>query len=121
MEITKEEFITYLTQYKDFDDYLSRLYKLGIDIADNNPIFGMMEKYLTMLEKATHDTGEWISYFCYELDYGAKWQPGYIIDENGFDVNLACMDELWALLEEEYEKDGNSETENGEITVTGKI
>lgn len=44
------------------------------------------------------DKNEWISYFCFELDYGEKWKVGTIKDENGNDIVLQTAENLYELL-----------------------
>ena len=39
-----------------------------------------------------------ISYFCIELDYGKKYYPGCVTDENGNDIDLSSAEKLWDLL-----------------------
>ena len=54
-----------------------------------------------LLEVATYDTSGWISYFCWELDFGREYKPGTVTD-NGKDVPLATIDDLWEVLNEEH-------------------
>lgn len=44
------------------------------------------------------DKNEWISYFCFELDYGEKWKAGTIKDENDNDIVLQTAENLYELL-----------------------
>ena len=44
------------------------------------------------------DKDEWISYFCFELDFGRKYKEGSVKDEFGKDIPLATFDDLYALL-----------------------
>lgn len=46
------------------------------------------------------DKNEWISYFCFELDFGKKYKKGSIKDEFGKDITLATFDDLYTLLTE---------------------
>ena len=41
---------------------------------------------------------EWISYFCYELDFGNEWCEGCCTDEKGNDIPLQTIDDLWNVL-----------------------
>lgn len=49
---------------------------------------------------AEKDVDEWISYFCFELDFGKKYKEGMIRDEFGKDIPLSTYDDLYALLTE---------------------
>lgn len=41
-----------------------------------------------LLKRIMHDQYEYIDYFIYELDYGRKYEPGMITDENGQDIDI---------------------------------
>lgn len=53
------------------------------------------------------DKDEWISYFCFELEFGTKWKPG-TITENGKDIRLGTIDDLYNLLCPETEGEEKS-------------
>jgi hypothetical protein len=46
------------------------------------------------------DIDEWISYFCFELDFGRKYKDGAIKDEFGKNITLATSDDLYNILTE---------------------
>lgn len=46
------------------------------------------------------DINEWISYFCFELDFGRKYKEGLVKDEFGKNIPLATFDDLYVLLTE---------------------
>lgn len=46
------------------------------------------------------DANEWISYFCFELDFGRKYKNNIVKDEHGKDIPLATFDDLYNLLTE---------------------
>ena len=46
------------------------------------------------------DIDEWISYFCFELDFGRKYKDGLVKDEFGNNIQLATFDDLYVLLTE---------------------
>lgn len=45
------------------------------------------------------DKDKWIEYYCFELDFGKKWEPGMIIEKDGTDIVLKTADDLYDLLE----------------------
>lgn len=54
---------------------------------------------LELLEAIMDDNeDEWISYFCYELDFGNEWCEGCCTDEKGNDIPLQTIDDLWNVL-----------------------
>jgi hypothetical protein len=44
------------------------------------------------------DSNEWISYFCFELNFGRKYKEGNVLDDNGKSIPLATYDDLYDLL-----------------------
>ncbi len=44
-----------------------------------------------------------IAYFCYELEFGRDWKPG-AVTENGVDVKLATIDDLYEVCEKSLRK-----------------
>lgn len=44
------------------------------------------------------DAVENIDYFIYELDYGRKYEPGMITDENGHDIDFSSAEKLYDYL-----------------------
>ena len=46
------------------------------------------------------DMNEWISYFCFELDFVKKYKDGLVKDEFGKNIPLATFDDLYTLLTE---------------------
>lgn len=44
------------------------------------------------------DSNEWISYFCFELDFGRKYKEGSVLDENSTPISLETIDDLYDLL-----------------------
>lgn len=44
------------------------------------------------------DREEWISYFCFELDFGRKYKEGEVLNKNGTPIQLATIDDLYDLL-----------------------
>ena len=53
-----------------------------------------------LLRKLMKDSFENIDYFIYELDYGRKYQPGMIQDENGQNINLSTAEKLYDYITE---------------------
>lgn len=44
------------------------------------------------------DRNEWISYFCFELNFGRKYKEGLVTDDNGNNISLETFDDLYTLL-----------------------
>lgn len=46
------------------------------------------------------DKNEWIEYYCFELNFGKKWEPGIIRDDNGTDIVLQTPEDLYDVLQQ---------------------
>lgn len=44
------------------------------------------------------DKDEWISYFCFELDFGAKYKDGVVKDADGAPIKLSTYEDLYNIL-----------------------
>lgn len=44
------------------------------------------------------DQDDWISYFCFELDFGKKWKEGCIRDADGQNIDLHNAEVLYDFL-----------------------
>ena len=53
---------------------------------------------IDLLEILMDDQAEDISYFIYELDYGRKYEPGMITDENDKDIDFSTTEKLYDYL-----------------------
>ena len=56
----------------------------------------LLRVFIMTVLKKIHLTS-WISYFCFELDFGREWKPG-TISNNGADVKLQTAEDLYNLL-----------------------
>lgn len=44
------------------------------------------------------DKGDWIEYFCLDLDYGKKWKPETATEKDGSDIKLETAEDLYDFL-----------------------
>ena len=77
--------------------YIWNLYKdYGIDFV-NSPVMEIENEITKYLKAQFDDKFDWISYWMWELNFGENWKPG-TVTENGNDVPLKTIDDLWNLL-----------------------
>ena len=102
--ITKEYFNEIMESIKNtykyqegLNDYFS---KNGVDGYIYQP--DCIDTLMKLLHNifGEKDKDEWISYFCFELDFGRKYKDGIIKDEFGKDIHLSSYDDLYTLLTE---------------------
>ena len=79
-----------------------QLYKIGLDITEITN--GIIDTLFNILKEETNDDTDLIFYFCFELNFGKNWAPGMITDEDGADVPLRTVDELYDILLKDEEE-----------------
>lgn len=95
--MTKENFAKLINAVKNHSDYIWNLYKdYSIDFV-NSPVMEIENEITKYLKAQFDDKSDWISYWMWELDFGENWKPG-TVTENGNDIPLKTIDDLWNLL-----------------------
>ena len=104
MQISKKEFCRILGK-------VEKAWRTDLQIADlarniGSDFLGSDMSYLAcevcdLLKIAMNNDCEDIEYFCFELEFGKKWKPGMIEDEDGNDIDLSSAEKLFDFLEGE--------------------
>jgi hypothetical protein len=98
--ITKEKFIKYIDKIKrcwDFSlafDKTLREYDVDGYIAFPDCTSALVD----VLSDVLGDKSDWISYYCWELEFGRNWSKGMITDKDGNDIKLETAEDLWEVL-----------------------
>jgi hypothetical protein len=107
MQLTKEEFVKYMSNLKSFYDYYEHLYVVSqgsISILDCKDTSNLIGSYIEMLEKlmgVEHypTIGSDIQYFVNELDFGTSDIAHEAIKlENGEIVDVSSVEKLYDYL-----------------------
>ena len=111
-QITKIDFVNIINMIKDFDKEnktltvnFAKCFKnartADLMLTENDKI---IEKFVSVLGKIFKDSeGNWIDYFCYELDFGRK-NDTLKIFENNKEVKLSTPEDLYLLLIKNMQK-----------------
>ena len=116
--LSKEEFvdcIDRLREANDLQDEISDLMRESRDNVENDFMNGAAlqinheSTVIKLLVKLMHDDEIYsdIDYFIYELDYGRKYEPGYIKDNDGNEIDFSTAEKLYDYLAKNYEVDDN--------------
>lgn len=101
--ITKEEFVTVMKEIEYCHRYSDKLnnffHQNNVDGYLFQPDCTETALRLLHLIFKNADVDEWISYFCYELDFGKKWKEGMVKDKDGADIKLQTAEDLYNLLQ----------------------
>ena len=99
--LTKEQFVKYIGKIQEcyeFENEISEaFYKYGCQAPEFPfPYNEMVDVLNVMFTLETNDNwGSDIDYFCIELDFGKKYKPGCIKDENGNEIDLSSAEKLY--------------------------
>ncbi len=100
--IDKEVFKKVINKLKQYQDRETSIYRAGIDLSEVNE--SLIESIFDLLEYSTNDETELISYFCYEINFGEDWYEGCVVDEDGNDIRLQDIDDLYNVLVSDEER-----------------
>lgn len=98
--ISKEDFVSCINEIKAAIDYQNDLNKLFSKHNVDGYLFqpDCTDTTVKLLELIMEDTDGWISYFCWDLDFGRCYEDGMILDECGSNIKLSTVDDLYKIL-----------------------
>ncbi len=104
-----------LIEYTKFEKYMLKLKEL---VEDEQELDNAFKKFspewggfsnekaidltLTLLKELVNDKYGDIDYFIYELEWGKKWYVGCVTSEDGKDIPMATIKDLYNFLKENY-------------------
>lgn len=81
------------------NDLLSNRFALEPTMLYNS----LLTEYIKLLRHVFNDESDWISYYIYDLDFGKEYHEGVVRDENGQNIPLLTIEDLYNLLIENME------------------
>lgn len=105
--ISKEKFVDIINRLRNYDDMqkeISEIQHKYIEPRENDfcniasVCVGHETVVVDLLEDIFKDENEMIGYWLWELDYGRRFKKGFVIDENGIDIDLSSADKLYDYL-----------------------
>ena len=101
--LSKEEFVKVIERTEKayrFDDEIKGLYMKWNLEAPENPELIVMDSLIDTLDKMfelPNNTffGSDIAYFIFELDFGKKYEPGCVKDDNGNEIDFSSAEALY--------------------------
>lgn len=110
MTLSKEEFVAIINNVEAVCRYQEGLNNYFMKSGVEGYIFqpdcsaDVLRLLHVMYKEADKD--EWISYFCFELDFGKKWTPGMITNKDGSNIILDTPESLYDLLTDTNSREG---------------
>ena len=111
--ISKEEFVQIINRLKNYNNLQNEINELFKKLLDNREqdftnagsiCIGHETVVVELLKKIFNDTADIISWWIYELEYGAKFTIGSFTD-NGQDIDLSTAEKLYEYLERNVKND----------------
>jgi hypothetical protein len=106
-KLSRDEFERIIDRLRESTDLVSKVDELFRDSRDNVECdfcngaslqISHESIVVLLLKKIMRDTYDNIGYFIYELDYGRKYAPGMIKDENNQDIDFSTAGKLYDFL-----------------------
>lgn len=110
MRLSKEEFCEAINKIDRFDSFFCKLNNL-IETALDGPLeepvnylYELVTKLCDFTEEERNDFyGTTLDFFCYDLDFGRKYEPGKFL-VNGKEYELRTPEQLYDFLVSEPDK-----------------
>lgn len=98
--IQKNEFIKLIEDFQKYTEIFDELYKLKIEMINSDLHEYPCKLFDYIIDKSFNEVGQdWISYYLYEIPFlGGNPE---IEDENGKEIPLENLDDLWNLVKDE--------------------
>lgn len=102
--LSKETFMKEMRALKEFSCYLDKVENAGYFLFnDDHPAYEILSQTLVTLNEACGlaKDNDLIQYFVYELNWGMGYFDGCVMDADGNNIALSCLDELWDEIQKE--------------------
>lgn len=92
-------FASYMEKIQDCNDWMDELYKLNINLFET-PVDDILSNFVDFLAREMHDTNEWISWYCWETDFGRDKNMNQI-EVDGETITIDNFKALYEFITEE--------------------
>lgn len=101
-EVTYKWFEEQINEILKYNEWMDKLWDTDVFTDDFlDKIARMLDRSIQMLIDVMGDNDNgWIGYWLWELDAGKKWEPGDVEDDEGHEVKLQTVSDLWLVLTE---------------------
>lgn len=97
--MTKERFVESINAIKEYHKKINNIQTVLEENCEDSIFWppSLEDALVKVLEDSFNDETDIIEYFIYELEFGDKWEPGYI-EDNGKDIKMQTPEELYDYL-----------------------
>lgn len=99
--LSKKDFCNIIDKLKRNEEYIDKLNDVFKTYKSETQVFstGLESSIVEILEIIFNDTEEnWISYWCWELDFGKYYSEGTVTESNGKAIPLKTAEDLYDFL-----------------------
>ncbi len=100
--MNKELFIDAINFIKELSVEENKFNSLMVEIDKEfggGFIHGKSINYIAgLLKVLTNDENDWISYYCWEINFGGGYTEGCVTEADGTPIPLATPEDLWNIL-----------------------
>ena len=101
MLLSKESFVQTINFIKERSEKMTAMNKVFTEEFEDSiffPYFKYEAQLIKVLKEVFQDKEDWIDYFCYELDFGARYVPGSVSYNNGEVIPMGTSEDLYDFL-----------------------
>ena len=103
--LTKQQFTKHLTRLielkKEEEKITNLMRKSKLKDDFNGSLFGISlyeDLSVKILADAMDDKNDWIGYWLYELEYGARYKKGFVTDKDDKEIKMKSISDLYKCL-----------------------
>lgn len=103
--VTFKKFDEIIEKVKEFSDFEDAMSGYGIDLC-YTAASDIADEIVKLLALVMNDVGEWISWYCWEIDFGRKDKDEFnVVEINGREKYVVdSTKKLWDLIKQENEQ-----------------
>lgn len=93
-----KRFKSYIDTIQECSDWTDKLYENKIDLLQS-PIDAIVNALANLLMNEMHDDGEWINWYCWEIDFGRTNKDNLnVVTIDSKEYRIDSVKKLWDLL-----------------------
>lgn len=102
--VTFKKFDEIIEKVKEFSDFEDTMSDYGIELC-YSAAADMADEIIKLLALLIDDKENWISWYCWEADFGRKNKDGFnIVEINGKEYKIDSTKKLWNLIKQESQE-----------------
>lgn len=102
--VTFKKFDEIIEKVKEFSDFENTMSDYGIDLC-YSAAADMADEIIKLLALLIDDKENWLSWYCWEADFGRKNKDGFnIVEINGKEYKIDSTKKLWNLIKQESQE-----------------